>query len=247
MIRTLAATTVAVLLGAAAVAALYWSFLNTPESTLAALALSALIAVAAVALAAITVNVLLLAWTEGRLSPRLIRRAVRQAAAGVLPLLFVAAVWWIVLRAEGWLELHSGEISAWFIAQFGWADVTWLFRTAAWAGLWLRWAVAPFAALVWWRQILGGAWWPSRSALRDALHPLQMLTATAIVLALVWAPWTQVVPWRPQAIAPGTSELLFVGAKLALVVVLGALASTLLARTASTARPASSRPGPTPV
>jgi hypothetical protein len=245
VIRTLAATTVAVLLGAAAVAALYWSFLNTPESTLAALSLSALLAVAAVALAAITVNVLLLAWTEGQLSPRLIRRAVRQAAAGVLPLLFVAAVWWIVLRAEGWLQLHVGEISAWFIAQFGWADVTWLFRAAAWAGQWLRWVVAPFAALVWWRQILGGAWRPSRAALRDALHPLHVLTATAIVLALVWAPWTQVVPWRPQAIAPGTSELLFVGAKLAVVVVLGALASTLLARTASTARPASSRRGPT--
>ena len=247
MIRTLAATTVAILVGAAVVAALYWGFLNTPESTVAALALSALLAVAALALAAITINVVLLAWTEGRLSPRLVRRAVRQAAAGVLPILFVAAVWWVVLRAEGWVQLHSGEISAWFIAEFDWADVTWLFRAAAWASLWLRWVVAPFAALVWWRQILGGLWRPSRAALRDAVHPLHVLAATAIVGVLVWAPWTQVVPWRPQAIAPGTSELLFVGAKLALVVVLGALASTLLARTASTARPASSRPGPTHV
>ncbi len=247
MIRTLAATTVAVLGGAAAVAGLYWGFLNTPESTIFTLALSALLVLAALTLSAITVNAVLLAWTEGGLSPGVARRALRHLPAALPPAVLVAAVWWAVLRGEGWVQLHSGEISAWFIAQFGWADVTWLFRAAAWIGLWLRWVVAPFAALVWWRQILGGAWQPSRAAVRDAVHPGRVLAATAIVAVLVWVPWTQVVPWRPRAIAPGTSELLFVGAKLGLVAVLSALASTLLARTASIARPASSPPAPTHV
>jgi hypothetical protein len=172
---------------------------------------------------------------------------VRQVAAGVLPLLVLAAGWWIVLRAEAWVALYSGEISAWFIARFGWADVTWMFRAVAWIGLWLRGVVMPFAALVWWRQILDGAWQPSRAALKHAVNPVRVLSATAIVGVLVWVPWTQIVPWRPRALAPGTSELLFVGAKLGLVAVFSAIASTLLARTASISPPASSRPGPTHV
>ena len=247
MIRTLASTTVAVLLGTAVVAALYWGFLNTPESTVAALALSLLLAVAAVTLAAATINVVLLAWTEGPLSRALVRRAVRQLRAGVPPILFLAAAWWVVLRGEGWVELHSGEISAWLIVQFGWADVTWLFRAAALIGLWLRWAVVPLAALVWWRRILSGSWQPSGAAIKEVVNPGRVLEATVIVCLLVWVPWQHLVPWRPAALTPGTPELVFVAAKLGLVALLSAIASTLVARAASIARPASLRPGPTHV
>ena len=244
MIRTLASTTVALLVGTAVAGALYWGFLNTPESTVAALIVSLLLALAAVALAAATINIVLLAWTAESLSPALVRRAGRQLPAGVLPLAFLTAAWWVVFRAEGWLEWHSGEISAWFIAQFGWGDVTWLFRAVALIGLWLRWVLMPLAALVWWRRILGGVWQPS-NAIREAVGPRRLLVATVIMCMLVWVPWRHVVPWRPSAITPGTPELVFVGAKLGLVVLLGALASTLLVRTAAIARPASARRGPT--
>jgi hypothetical protein len=247
VIRTLASTTVTALLGTTVVTCLYWGFLNTPESTVAALALSLLLALAAVTLAAATINLVLLAWTAESVSTALVRRAGRQVPAGLLPLLFLAAAWWVVLRVEGWLELRSGEISAWFIAQFGWADVSWLFRAAALIGLWLRWVVTPLAALVWWRRILGGTWQPSSAAIKEVVNPRRILEATVIVCLLVWVPWRHLVPWRPTALTPGTQELVFVGAKLALVALLGALASTLLVRTAAIARPASPRPGPTHV
>ena len=244
MIRTLSATSVALLLGTGVVAALYWGFLNTPESTVAALLVSLLLALTTVALAAGTINLVLLVWTAESLSPALVRRAGRQLPAAILPLVFLAAAWWVVFRAEGWLELHSGEISAWFIARFGWADVTWLFRTAALIGLWIRWVLVPLAALVWWRRILGGFWHPS-SAFREAVEPGRLLAATLTMCMLVWVPSRHVVPWRPTVITPGTPELVFVGAKLGLVALLGALAFTLLVRTAATARPASARRGPT--
>jgi hypothetical protein len=237
VIRTLAATTIAVLAGAAAAAGLYWGFLSTPESTVVMLVLSALLALAFLTLVAATVNTLLLAWSEGGVSGAVVRKALRQVPAAAAPLLLVAAAWWLVLRADGWVQMRSGEISAWFIARFGWGDVGWLFRTIEWLSLWLRWVLAPFIGLVWWRHILSGTWRPTRMAVREALHPLSILAATAILLVLVWAPWTQVVPWRPRGITPGTAELLFVGGKLGLVAVLSALASTLLARTASGRQP----------
>jgi hypothetical protein len=84
---------------------------------------------------------------------------------------------------------------------------------------------------VWWRSLLVGA------RIREALRPAGVLIATAIVLVLVWMPWTQLVPWRPRGLAPGAAELAFVGAKLALVAVLSAVGWSLVARTAAISPP----------
>jgi len=34
----------------------------------------------------------------------------------------VLGTWW--LRGDAWVTAHSGEVSAWFIARFDWADVS---------------------------------------------------------------------------------------------------------------------------
>jgi hypothetical protein len=236
--RTLAGTTFVMLAGATVTGAIYWGLLNTPESTVWMLALSVILAAVAAAVAALTIGVVLLAWSGQAWSRALAVRAARGLPACVPPVLLVALVWWLVLHGTAWVDAHSGEISAWFIARFGWSDVHWLFTTAAWIAWWLQWVVAPFVALVWWRSILVAGWRPTGALLPEALRPARVLVATALVLVLVWMPWTQLVPWRPRALAPGTMELVFVAAKLGVVALLSAIGWSLVARTAATAPPA---------
>ena len=232
----LPATTLVLLGGAVATASIYLAFLNTPESSAWMLALSAVLLLAAALVTATTIGTVLLSWYSGGVSCPVVVGAVRRLPAFVLPALFVGAVWWLVLRGDAWLAEHSGEISAWFIARFDWSDVRWLFQALAWVSLWLRWVVAPFIALVWWRTILVRGWKPTLTLVRESLRPSGVLTATAIVGILVWVPWTQLAPWRPRGLAPGTTELLFVGVKLGLVAVLSALGWSLVARTAARSR-----------
>lgn len=233
MTRTLAGTTVVMLGGALVSGAMYWGLLNTPESTVWTLALSVLFAALLTVVAALTIGVVLLAWSGHDWSRALLVRAVRGLPACVPPVLLVALVWSLVLRGTTWVDAHSGEISAWFIARVGWSDVQWLFTTVAWMAWWLQWVVAPFVALVWWRSILVSGWRPTGALVREALRPAGVLVATAIVLVLVWMPWTQLVPWRPRSLGPGTMELVFVAAKLGVVALLSAIGWSLVARTAA--------------
>ena len=233
MTRTLAGTTVVMLGGALVSGAIYWGLLNTPESTVWMLVLSVVLAALFAVVAALTIGVVLLAWSGHEWSRALVVRAARGLPACVPPVLLVALVWSLVLLGTTWVEAHSGEISAWFIARFGWSDVQWLFTTLAWIAWWLRWVVAPFVALVWWRSILVGGWRPTGALVREALRPAGVLLATAIVLLLVWMPWTQLAPWRPRSLAPGTMELVFVAGKLGIVVLLSAIGWSLVARTAA--------------
>ncbi len=259
--RTLAAVTVTLLAGAVVAGAAYWGFLSTPESTVWMLGLSALLVVAALAAAAISVNVALLLWgaaghaartadaagdvaagvtgdtgADGSVMPGLAaitRRAVRGVAACVPALAVLVAAWWLTSAAEARIEASSGEISAWFIATAGWADVLWIFTAVAWLGSWLRDVAAPLAGLVWWNAALGGQWWPSRTVLRQAVSPTALAIVTVVVGLLVWTPWTYLVPWRPQGLSPGgTGELAFVAIKLGLTALLMAIGSALVVRTA---------------
>ena len=168
MTRTLARTTAVMLGGAAIAGAVYWGLLNTPESTVWMLALSAMLAALAAVVAALTIGVVLLAWSGHEWSRALLVRAVRGLPACVPPVLLVALAWSLVLRGNAWLDAHSGEISAWFIARFGWSDVRWLFTTVAWIAWWLQWVQAPFVALVWWRSILVGGWRARSALLRES-------------------------------------------------------------------------------
>ena len=171
MTRTLAGTTGVMLAGAAATGAIYWGLLNTPESTVWMLTLSVVLATLAAVAAALTIGIVLLAWSGQAWSRALLVRAARGLPACVLPVLLVALVWSMVLRGNAWVDAHGGEISAWFIARFGWSDVPWLFTSIAWLAWWLQWVVAPFVALAWWRALLVGA------PMRETLRPMGVLLA----------------------------------------------------------------------
>ncbi len=252
--RTLAATVLWLLGGAALAGTAYWQFLNTPESTIWSLGLSAGLVVGCVAIVSITLGAALLAATGGW-SRETLRRALRGVLACVPPLLLVLAAWWGATQAVAWLDRSSGQISAWFIATLGWSDVTGLFTTAGWLAAWVRWVGAPVAALVWWRSILTTSWRPTGGLVRRMLSPLRLGVATLAFAIFFWAPWTYLVPWRPSAV-PTTAELPFVALKFGLSAVLGALGAAILVRTAAlersapveppTAPHATTPPGPAP-
>ena len=232
----LPATTLVLLGGAAATAAIYWAFLNTSDSTIWTLALSAVLLLAASLIGALAIGTVLLAWHSGGVSRPVVVGAIRRLPSFVLPVPFVLGAWWLVLRGDAWVAAHSGEISAWFIGRFGWSDVSWLFRTIEWISQWLRWVVAPFIGLVWWRSIMVRGWKPTGALVRESVHPAGVLAATVTVAVLVWAPWTQLAPGHPRGVTPGTTELVFAGAKLGIVAVLSAVGWSLVARAAAVSR-----------
>ncbi len=183
-------------IGSAVCAGLYWSFLNTPESNVAMLAASALLAMGGIAVAGTTVNAAVLMARGATL-----RAALMRGMRGLGWFLIVAApmvlVWVGITRFDAWTVAHQGEINAWFIAQFGWADVSWLFRLETWASRWLRFAVLPAFALSLLAALLTSEGarhmlWPRRAG-----HWRTLATVTA-VFVLLWAlPW-QLTNWRPE-------------------------------------------------
>jgi hypothetical protein len=229
--RTLALTTTWLLVAAAIIGAAYWGFLLTPESTIWSLGLSAVLLLVVVSLAATTVNAAVLAWRRGW-SAQVIREAVLGIPGYLPPLLLVAAAWWVAGRGISWVDAHSGEISAWFIVQFGWSDVTWLFSAARWLGAWLRYVAVPLVALIWLRGILTSGWRPTGSLVRQALSPSRHLTAALVFAVLVWTPWTYLVAWRPVSM-PLSIEMMFTASKLGMVALLTAIGVALIIRTAA--------------
>ncbi len=223
-----------ILVGAALTGGVYWSFLITPESTIWSLAASALLLLAAGFLLALTVSGALLGWQHGVSATHL-----RTAAAGVpasIPAALIAAViWWLVGIATDRVTIYSGPINAWFIAAFGWDDVSWLFAGINWLALWMKWVVAPVLALSVMAAVLGGGWraltsaaWPKR-----ALAPATLAVATILFAALVAAPWTYLAPWRPGRLPATSVELAFVIGKLAVTALLMAVGVALIIRQAT--------------
>lgn len=219
--------------GGAVTSGVYWGFLNTPESTMLMLAVSTALALVALALAAFTVNAAVLAWSRG-----IGRDTIRAAAAGIpsaVPALVVGlAAWWVADRADAWVALNTGPISAWLIARVGWADASPLFTIAGYLTAWVRWVVGPLLALSLvaailaegWRAGAGFAW------VRHALAPRRLALATLTVGALVAAPWVYVVPWRPRGLPATSIELAFIAGKLAVCAALIAAGLALIVRLA---------------
>ena len=199
----------------------YWAFLNTPESTMWTLLLSAALAIVSLALLAITVNGAIAGWSSG-VSRATLRRALARIPAMVPAAVIVVIAWWLVSRVTGWVSAHSGEISAWFIARLGWSDVSRLFTAISWIGWWIRWVAAPMAALT----LLAGA-------IRRSSSPLRLAVATFWFLLLVAAPWAYLAPWRPAALPPTSVEPVFIALKLAATALLMATGLALVTREAS--------------
>lgn len=227
-----------ILILGAMTAGIYWVFLSTPESTVWMLIASGVLAVITLACAGFTITGAIAIWGNGA-SPSTFARAAR-AIPSILPaLVIVLLIWWLTLRAETWIALRSGQINAWFIARFGWDDVSWLFRTAHYAAMWFRWIVAPVLALslmsgfvaVGARSLAQGAW------LRRALRPRALVLCSLLFVVLIALPWKYVVPWRPASLPATSVELVFIAVKLSLAAIVAAIAVALIIREASGAVP----------
>ena len=230
----LVSVTLWILAGTALTGGVYWSFLITPESTIGALAASVLLIVTAALLAAMTLSGAIVGWRHGLSTSHL-----RAASAGVpasLPAAIVAAViWWLIGSATDRITIYSGPINAWFIASFGWDDVSWLFTGITWLAAWLKWVVAPMLALALMSGILAEGWrclagvrWMTR-----ALAPWPLGLATVAFGVLVAAPWIYLTPWRPAGLPATSVELAFIIAKLSVTALLMATGVALVIHQAS--------------
>jgi len=238
-LRRLVWATLWMLIGGALTGGVYWGFLNTPESSVGSLLLSALLAVVSLALAGITINGALETWERGS-SRAGVRRAAVNAPAILPALAIVFVLWWIAGRGAGWVFAHSGEISAWFIARFGREDVSALFTGVTWIARWLRWVVGPLLALSFLASI-GAAGWSSAFGLRwirHAMSPLRLILATVWFGVLVAVPWVYLAPWRPRGLPAVSVELAFIAAKLLITGVLMAMGVALMIRQAAPEAPA---------
>ena len=240
MMRALASCTAWILAGGVVFTALYWAFINTPESTVLMLALSLLLVVAMAAVLAVTLSGALDGWSRGWSSGTL-RRAVGGVPAFVPAALFVALVWWGVGRGLGWLDAHSGEIGAWFIATFNWSDVRPLLAGAHYAGEWLRLVVAPFAGLVWLADVLSRGWRPivDQACLTRAFSPARLALATIVAWLMLIAPLSYGLYWVPTGLSPTWVEPAFAVAKAAVFAIAGAVGCSLIARLATPVTPRS--------
>lgn len=227
----LALATIWLLVGSASAGGIYWGFLITPVSTVLALITSALLAVAVVAVLGFVANGALEIVSRG-FSLTGLRHALGATGSIVPAALIVFALWWLTTRVELSVAQYSGQISAWFIARFGWDDVSWLFTTIRYAATWLRWVIGALLALSLMSAILNGGWGESRrpSWIGRALRPRALLVATLAFVVLIALPWAYLVPWRPEGLPASSLELVFIVTKLSLAASAGALALGLIAR-----------------
>jgi hypothetical protein len=226
MIARAARLTVWLALGAALLAGVYWLFLSTPETNAVALGTSVLLLVLLLVLTALVVNTAVLMGTGVTLG-RAIGGGVRGTFWFVAAAIPLAAVWWAITAGHAWVLEHAGEINAWFIARFGWADISGLLTAEAWAIRWLAWVVAPLAAV----SLLASCLQHGRRGLREpwlrrAWHWRTLLMASVVFVVFFVLPW-QLTTWRP--VVPATwVEPTVAGLRLLAAVLLWSFGAALL-------------------
>ncbi len=225
------------LIGAAITSGIYWTFLITPESSISALFASAVLALIAFFTAAVTITGAIEILQHG-FSTAGVMRALRSIGSAIPAALILLLLWWITMRAEAAITMRSGEISAWFIARFGWADVSWLFRGVHGIAIWLRWVVAAMLAASMMAAVTARGWIAAadRGWVTQALRPRAIAVATIFFVLLIAVPWTFLVPWRPQGLPATSAELVFTVAKLALSAIVFATGASLMLREATRAQ-----------
>jgi hypothetical protein len=225
MTRRVARVAATLTIGAVASAALYWAFLNTPESNPSMLALSALLIISTVVVIGLTANAAILMARDHAPSVA-VRRAVRGLGwfALVATPLLVAVL--AVGQFDAWLAERQGEVHAWFIARVGLDDASPLLQTELWISRWVRWVMLPLlgasllAALLD-RQPNGRTAWLKRAF---GWRTLAIATA-AFVILLVW-PWA-LTTWRPEVPATWV-EPAVAAVRLGVVFVAGVLGATAI-------------------
>ena len=118
--------------GHALLGALYWVFLQIPESNAWMLASSLLVLLAAMWLAGLIQMTAILAFAVDGPMRGALAAAVRRAWLVVLPVAVVAAAWGLTDAAASWHARYAGQIDAAIIARTGWTRTGWLHETAAW-------------------------------------------------------------------------------------------------------------------
>ncbi len=195
---------------------LYWLFLNTPESNVWMLAASGVLLVTMVVGVGVAVNTATLLARGVALSSA-VSRATRGIHWFVVAALPVVAAWWLTTRADDWVTKHAGEINARFIAQFGWADVSWFFASVSWLIGWFRWVLVPMASLAMLAAVLEHGR-TSRGWLHRAWHWRTLALATLAFAVLFVLPW-RLTTWRPD-LPPTWVEPVVAGLRLAVVAAL---------------------------
>jgi hypothetical protein len=220
--------------GSGSVFGLYWLFLTTPESNTLTLAASAATVAGAMVLTAGCVSGAVLLSTGAPFS-RVIGRAFSGIHWFVLAALPVLLTWWAVALADSWVGQHAGEINAWFIAAWGWADVSWVMGAHLWVSRWIRWVLMPLAALSLLAALLqnGAAGARDRGWIRRAWHWRTLVLATVVFGLLLALPW-QLAEWRPN-LPPTWVQPAVALVRLGTVVVLWSVGAALLIRLAATA------------
>jgi hypothetical protein len=174
--------------GTAVLFGLYWAFLNTPEATSLTLAVSGVLIAAMVLVTGWIVNVaILLALGESMAaSARIGAKRIHWFLIAAAPVVLTA---WMITRADAWIARNSGEITAWFIVRFNWADIAAMFTAERYLSLWVRWLVVPAAAVAVLTGLLnerGG-----RTVVRAIPRPWHwrpLLVMTVAFVALIEAP-----------------------------------------------------------
>ncbi|MEZ5285397.1 MAG: hypothetical protein R2712_11450 [Vicinamibacterales bacterium] len=152
------------------------------------------------------------------------------------PALTAAVVWWIIGAALAWLDRHSGEISAWFIATFDIADVTGLLAAVRYLAEWIRRIVVPFAALVWFAELLRHGWgpWLDRRSLARAFSPTRLIAVTIVAALTLWAPLAYGLYWMPDGLPASWVEPAVAALKFGAMALVAAIGLSLIARLAVT-------------
>ena len=217
--------------GGIVLAGLYWLLLNTPESNTVTLTASACLVLSMITVAAVTVNGAVFIG-QGTTPGAAAHRGLLGTHWFVIAAIPVVVAWLVIRRGDGWIAAHSGEISAWFIATLGWADIGALFRVESWISRWLRWVVFPLASLSLLSALLnrGLPGVSERAWITRAWSWRTLLLATLACLALLVLPW-QLTVWRP-ALPPTWVEAAVAGLRLgtaAILIVIGCASIVALA------------------
>ncbi len=235
--RSLVLSTAWMLAGLVATGGLYWTFLNTPESTVWTLAASLLLVLAMYCVASVTWSGALMGWSRGWSAPAL-RRAATGVVAALPPFVFVGISWWLVGAAIEWVQAQAGEVGAWLMLRFGVSDARPIVSAANHAGNWLRMIVVPFAALVWLGVLLDRGWRPlvDRASVRRGFSPGRLTIATLVVLATIILPLSYATYWMPRGLPVSWAEPAFAAVKFGVMIVMAAMGLSVIASVAAPRR-----------
>ncbi len=211
-------------------AGIFWGLLQVPESSVWALGLSASLVLAMVIALLWVTGGVLLAWHPQITPVRAFVSGLSASVAVAAGALLFGAVWWATLAALTWHGAHAGEIDAVIIARTGASNTAWLHRTIVWAIWVLRWGPGFTLALslAAWIAARGTAAIAAAGWIRAGCHPKRWTVVLALSALCFMLPW-RFVYWRPEHLTLST-EPWFVGAKLAAMALVAAIAWALMIR-----------------